>query len=204
MGGVTHLNKNIDAKTPLHRITGSMAYGNLPRNVHFIVDNPDTPGQRLFKQAKCNNAPRDLPAIGFEIVTKMIPSAKGEIETCYPVFASDPVVMDLKEAMAGRRSPGPVGVAVPKLAKFLLDFLGGKGPVMLGEIAQAAGDAGHLGKQKEGKWTMFTNLYDAIKALPGLPRPDDGWKIVTSRDEPDLKSVNGNARWVVRRVESQY
>ena len=33
----SHLNKSLDSKTPMHRITGSMAYGNLPRNVHFVA-----------------------------------------------------------------------------------------------------------------------------------------------------------------------
>jgi hypothetical protein len=164
-----------------------------------VVDNPDQPGQRLFVQAKCNNAPRDLPAIGFEIVTKLIPSLQGEIEVSYPVFADAPIVCDLKHAMAGSKTPGPAAIAVPKLAKFLLEFMEGKGPVMLGEIAGAAGAAGHLGKQKDGRWTMFSNLYDAIKYVSEMHPPDDGWKVVTSKDDPSLKSVNGKARWMLLR-----
>ena len=39
----THLNKNGDAKTPLHRITGSMAYGALPRNVHLVLRDREKP-----------------------------------------------------------------------------------------------------------------------------------------------------------------
>jgi hypothetical protein len=201
MVGVTHLNKNIDMKTPLHRITGSMAYGALPRNVHIVVENPDQPGQRLFKQAKCNNAPRELAAVGFEVEKAMVESASGEIETVLAKFSELPVDVDLREALAGSKSRGPVGVMVPKLAKFLVDFLKGKGPVLLGEIGSAAGEAGLLGSLRaDGRWSMFTQLYAAIRLIPGLPAPDDGWVVVTSKEEPELRSVGNKARWVLREL----
>ena len=46
----THLNKSATGSTPLHRVAGSMAYGALPRNVHFVVADPDEPKKRLFLQ----------------------------------------------------------------------------------------------------------------------------------------------------------
>jgi hypothetical protein len=209
MGGVTHLNKNIDAKTPIHRITGSMAYGNLPRNVHFVVDNPDKPGQRLFKQAKCNNAPRDLPAIAFEIMTSTIPSPRGEIETIYPSFAADTVSVDLREALVGGKGAGRPGISAARLAEFLFDFLKGKGPVLLGEIASAAGAADLIGKQREGKngrieWTGFTNLYRAVDGVASLPTPRNGWIVATSKEDPTLKDTQGRARWLLRKADSPY
>jgi hypothetical protein len=201
---VTHLNKNFDAKTPLHRITGSMAYGNLPRNVHFVVDNPDKPGQRLFKQAKCNNAPRDLPAIAFEIVTRMIPSPKGEIETCYPVFAAETVDVDLKEALSGGKSRGPAPTNTEKLARFLLEHLKVKKIDYMSAIAAAAGAAGLIGKptihKGRSSWTGFNGLYRAIEAIPTLPPPDDGFEVVTSKDDPTLRGANGRARWQLRKT----
>ena len=108
----THLNKNVDSSTPVHRITGNTAYGNLPRNVHFVIRDRDDPNRRLFKQAKCNNAPNDLSALAFSIEKMMVPSAAGlDIETSYPVFEAEPVHVDLQEAMGkkghGHRGPRP-------------------------------------------------------------------------------------------------
>jgi hypothetical protein len=78
MIGNTHLNKSVDAKTPMHRIVGSIAYGNLPRNVHFVVRDPDDPERRIFKQAKCNNAPDGLKALAFRIEKREVTSEGGE------------------------------------------------------------------------------------------------------------------------------
>ena len=49
--GNTHLNKSIDSKSPLNRISGSTAYGALPRNVHFVVKDPDNPKQQYSSNA---------------------------------------------------------------------------------------------------------------------------------------------------------
>ena len=58
----THLNKSVEAKNIVHRITGSIAYVNIPRNVHVVFKDSEAEETRFFAQVKCNNAPGDLSA----------------------------------------------------------------------------------------------------------------------------------------------
>jgi putative DNA primase/helicase len=103
MLAVSHLSKAVDTRTPMHRIVGSIAYGNLPRNVHFVVRDPDDPSRRFFKQAKCNNAPDDLPALAFRVERREIPCGEGQvIETAVPAFEPEPVRIDLHELVSGK------------------------------------------------------------------------------------------------------
>jgi putative DNA primase/helicase len=205
----THLNKNGDAKTPLHRITGSMAYGALPRNVHIVVRDRDKPERRLFVQGKCNIAPDDLPAVAYSLVKTTIPSPAGEIETAYPVFEADTVKVNLQEVMGGGNGKrGPEPVKSLEIARFLVEFLKGKGPVFLGEIMDVAGSRKLIGEpcinQGYPSWTYRSGLYRAVEEVRGLPAPDDGWAVVTSKDEPSLRSMNGKARWELRRADSPF
>ena len=101
--GNTHLNKSIDSKSPLNRISGSTAYGALPRNVHFVVKDPDNPKQRYFKQCKCNNAPDDLEAIPFHVEQRVLTIGDIIIETSVPIFADKGVDLDLQKASAATR-----------------------------------------------------------------------------------------------------
>jgi len=180
----SHLNKTLDSKTPIHRIMGSMAYGALPRNVHFVLRDPDKPDRRLFKQAKCNNAPDDLPAVAYSLVKAMIPSAAGEIETAFPQFETETVQVDLQEAMGSRRGkPGPVAQKTPHVALWLLAYLrGAAGPVQLRDVFAAAGDKGLIGEFKintEGKarWSGAAILYRAKDEVSKLDGPNGGWII---------------------------
>lgn len=189
----THLNKAVDAKTPLHRISGSHAYGALPRNVHFVVRDPERPTRRLFKQAKCNNAPDDLPALAYEMVAAKVPSPWGEIETAFPVWEHELVQVDLREAMASpdaRRAPAPA-VKAQEVADWLIDYLRKAGqPVRLRELFDAAGKEGLIGELKpdhtgQMKWSNPAILYRAVD----LP-PRNGWQLATSK-------VDGKTYWSV-------
>ena len=206
----THLNKNGDSKTPLHRITGSMAYGALPRNVHIVVRDRTKPERRLFIQGKCNIAPDDLPAVAYSLFKTTVPSPTGEIETAYPVFEADTVKVDLNEAMGGgaasKRGPDPIKTA--EIARFLVEFMKGKGPVFLGEIMEVAGARKLIGEPCMNKgypsWTYKSGLYRALEEVPRLPAPDDGWEVVTSKDDASLLSLNGKARWQLRQAGAPF
>ena len=101
--GIVHLNKGADARTPAHRILGSVAYSNLARAVYFVARDPEDPARCLFAMAKCNLAPHDVPAIGFRIERRELVSASGElVETSMPVFESEPVILSLSEIVSGK------------------------------------------------------------------------------------------------------
>ena len=180
----THLNKTVDAKSPLHRITGSMAYGALPRNVHLVVRDLQKPERRLFVQAKCNIAPDDLDAVAYSLAKAVISSPAGDIETSYPIFEAETTQVDLTEAMGGKATRrGPTPEKTMKAAKWLLDYLRGQGGlVAFREVIDAAGEKGFVGDLKlntEGRmrWSNPRMLYlarDAVKALGG---DDNGWAI---------------------------
>jgi putative DNA primase/helicase len=180
----SHLNKSIDSKTPMHRITGSMAYGNLPRNVHFVVADPDNPARAIFKQGKCNNAPKNLAAIAYELVKTIIPSAAGEIETSYPVFDPETVQVDLAEAMGGgkaKRGPDPAKTA--QVSEWLVEYLEAQaGPAAFRDVINAAGEQGFAGDLKpnsEGylRWSNPRILYMAKDAVNLNSRKGGEWMI---------------------------
>lgn len=185
MIGNTHLNKSVDAKTPMHRISGSIAYGNLPRNVHFVVRDPDDPMRRYLKQAKCNNAPDDLPGLAFRVEKREIVNDEGEtIETAVPVFEEETVSIDLAEAVNGtRKGPGtkrgPSPARSIAAAEWLFDFLVERPtPTPLGAIFDAAGEAGLIGHKKDdGKWSSGRLMYDARARLSELPPPRHGLEV---------------------------
>jgi hypothetical protein len=100
----SHLNKSIDARSPTHRILGSIAFAALPRNVHLVVRDPENEARRIFAQAKCNNAPDDLPAHTYTVERREVVTAAGEvIETAVPIFEAEPVKIRLADLMTPRR-----------------------------------------------------------------------------------------------------
>jgi hypothetical protein len=100
----SHLNKSIDARSPIHRIMGSIAFAALPRNVHIVVRDPENDARRIFAQAKCNNAPDDLPALAYAVERSEVVAPDGEvIETAVPIFEPEPVKIRLADLMAPKR-----------------------------------------------------------------------------------------------------
>jgi hypothetical protein len=188
----SHLNKTVDHKTPIHRVNGSVAYGNIPRNVHFVVRDPNDPERRFFKQAKCNLAPDNLPALAFRIESTVVESANGPIETAIPVFERDTVDVDLYHCLNGEKGQRgrPTAKYSMALAEWLHDFLNGKGEVQASRIFDAAAAAfanecpNPLGEKKSnGKWTNGTALYRAADVVENLLPPRHGRKILKTRDE---------------------
>jgi hypothetical protein len=100
----SHLNKSIDVRSPVHRIMGSIAFAALPRNVHIVVRDPENEARRIFAQAKCNNAPDDLPSMAYTVERREVEIDGGEIiETAVPVFEGELVKIRLGELMAPKR-----------------------------------------------------------------------------------------------------
>jgi putative DNA primase/helicase len=142
MWGNTHLNKQIDHKTPLHRVSGSVAYGALPRNVHFIVRDAENPLRRYFKQAKCNDAPDDLHALPFQIEEREIIRQDGlVIKIAVPVFEEEGVKIDLTETMNPKKGRTENKEKRERLRVWLVNELK-DGPVESDEIKRRATAAG--------------------------------------------------------------
>jgi putative DNA primase/helicase len=183
---ISHLNKSVDSGTPAHRIIGSVAYSNLPRNVHVAFKDPESEGRRIFGQVKCNNAPDDLPSLAFRVEKKTFEMDGLSIETAIPVFEAELVRVSVQQAMTGNGKPGPKPEKTGAFAEWLFDRLEGRPqPEPLGDIAAAAGEAGWIGKKKEdGKWSNFTALYRAKEHVAKLPVPRSGHVI----DETEVSS----------------
>lgn len=208
MIGNTHLNKATNAKTPLQRITGSVAYGALPRNTHLVTRDPDNPARRVFTQAKCNDSPADLASIAYSIEGATVESETGEpIETACPVFEAESLAsFDLGTAVNGGSAEpsraGRPGLRQAAFAEWLHDHLSGRvGWSALGAIADAAGAAGFLGTQREDKgklrWSGFTALYRAKDALPNLPESRAGKRI-------DEERFDGRVHWKLLNADSAF
>jgi hypothetical protein len=151
----SHLNKSIDARAPTHRILGSIAFAALPRNVHIVVRDPDNPARRIFAQAKCNNAPDDLPALAYAVERREVVTDGGEIiETAVPIFEPEPVHVRLDELMAPKRSREPAPDELERAAKWLRDRL-------------ANGPVGSILCAREGDQLLGRRWPD-----PGLPAAD--------------------------------
>jgi hypothetical protein len=209
----SHLSKNVDARTPIHRVTGSIAYVNLARNVHLIAADPDNPERIYLTQAKANNSPRDLGALAFSLHTKMVLGPDGvEIETVLPVFEDGTVEVELKTLMTHSKRPEMKGGRPLKetiaLAQFLVEWLRAKGPQYLGAIADAAGEAELLGvsswndDKKRYEWSKFTTLYRAKDVVNAgeLDGAQAGWRIVTPKDDPSLGGRNTSGKWAAERA----
>jgi putative DNA primase/helicase len=173
----THLNKSLEAKNIVHRITGSIAYVNIPRNVHIVFRDADNPETRIFAQCKCNNAPDDLPALKFRIEAQTMERDGVEVETSKPVFSDELVSpLDLKRIMAAdRKKPGPAPTKLPDVAQWVFGKLK-QGPMTQYDLINDARDAGHLPPVTEANpKPSKTNLYDAVKRFPEFV---PGWTIV--------------------------
>jgi hypothetical protein len=190
----THLNKAVDNKNPMHRIMGSVAYVNLARNVHFVVADPENRDRALFKQAKCNNAPKNLPALAYTLVKTTIPSEFGDIETSYPEFEKGLVEFDLGDAMAGDAgSNGASGNASQrdKCAKWLIDYLWQIGvgvELDYSRLINAAGDNGFAGKTNDqGRWSNPNLLSRAIHAINDEAKSLNEWHSFKVRSRLELR-----------------
>jgi hypothetical protein len=208
MWGNTHLNKTLDVKSPVQRITGSAAYGNIPRNVHLIAKDTLRPDRRYFKQAKCNNGPADLPAIGFRIEQREIEFKGQQIETATPIFDEKVHAnVDMNELLAGdkgRRGPKPVKSS--RFAEWLWEQLGadkeaGK-QVQVKALIDRAIECGLLKAGADGKAVSTTLIY---RAKDRIPEDHSGWRVVEQKLAVD---VHGEERdrvhwWLTQESEDE-
>jgi hypothetical protein len=196
----THLNKSIDQRTPVHRITGSVAYANIPRNVHIVARDPDNPERRFFKQVKTNDSP-DTLALAFTIESIQVTCDNGEVtETVQPVFEANGVEINLAEVVAGeKRKRGPAPSRTREIAEWLFDYLSAANPpIPWFEVVNAAGAKGFIGEFDPIKndWTQMNTLYRAKDLIRDLDGARSGKEVEKFRTDCERNgSVRSYVHW---------
>jgi hypothetical protein len=147
---VTHLNKNA-GPSALMRVTGSLAFVAAARTAWLVADDREDKTRRLFLPLKNNLAP-DREGLAFRIQGRIVLSPKGEIETSYVMWDSQPVSISADEAICE---------SCPPRAKLRLDAMD-----WLAEIL-AAGPLPSAGIFEDGRAAGFSEktLYRAKSQL---------------------------------------
>jgi hypothetical protein len=192
----THLNKSTDAKRVLDRINNSVAFRNVPRNVHVVLRDENDPDRatRVFGQGKCNNAPDNLPSLKFKIERREVASDGGVIETSTPVFLDELFAVDLNRVMAGEKGhKGPRPVASSRFADWLFEELKKAGvPVMVRYLIADAQEAELMTAPTEAcPKPSISPLYNAMRRLKEVHA---GWDV-------EEVGVEGRKAWRLFRID---
>jgi hypothetical protein len=210
--GITHFGKASDGRLAVNKVLDSIAYVNLARAIFYVLEDPDTPGRVLVMPGPGNYGKAGQKALTFTIVEREIRGSTGEAITIgVPEISTETIQVDPDEIVnrqPARREnrPGPQTAKLDDLVWFLFDFMKDKGPIFLRDIIGAAGDAGHIGERVEDektgrfRWKGVRRLYEAADRISKSSAPDDGWIVVTSADDPSLRSVDGRTRWIMIRA----
>jgi hypothetical protein len=210
MVAITHLIKGFDPKRPAsHRISGSIAYANLARSIHFVAKDPDNPARRLFMMSDNTSAANDLPAVVFTLEPKDVVSKGGQVfEIWVPTFDVNTVDVDVNQvvnsdvkpregnANGSNRGRKPSQESVD-MAKQLLAYLRGEGTaVLLAKVYDHFGDEdmlGEYGPQADDKlrWKDAYKIRRAIPRVAKLDGPDAGWAV---------EEFKMDAHWYLRAI----
>jgi putative DNA primase/helicase len=127
---VMHFNKKADITNALLRIADSIAYTAIARSIYVAVNDPTDEAAYLFVKAKCNLAPRDLPALRYTISAHQVGFDKKlnkPIEAPFIIWDENGVQITALEAMEAEAG-GARGNAKNEAEEFLR-FRLANGPV---------------------------------------------------------------------------
>jgi hypothetical protein len=150
--GVTHLTKGSEGRSPIDRVTGSVAFGALARVVMVAAREQDgsdrNPGKRIFMRAKSNIGADDG---GFKYDLQQVPM-RGDPEIIASVVswgnAVEGTARDILAAAEAVDEDKGAATAFGEAKDFLLDHLM-DGPKSAKECKAAARDAGHSWRTNE-------------------------------------------------------
>jgi putative DNA primase/helicase len=176
--GVTHFTKGTEGRSPIDRVTGSLAFGALSRVVMIAAKKQDEdgkPGARVLMLAKSNIGPDEG---GFEYELQNTPLfSNPEIIASVVVWggAIEGNARDvLAEAETVKGDDEDERAADRSLAKeFLLDLLM-DGPLPTKDVKAAVRDAGH-------SWRTLGRAKSELKILTG--NKSDGWTWSLPQDQ---------------------
>jgi hypothetical protein len=172
---ITHLNKSLEAKSVRHRVNASIAFVNIPRNVHAVIRDPENDKARIFGQIKCNNAPDTVKSLRYTIETRIIQDESGPVETSMPVFDPELSDVDLNRAMSGEKAGrGPKPMESANFATWLVERLKDH-PVRVVDLVVEAQEAGLLiAPTAAAPKPSISPLYNAKRRVPDV---HPGWDI---------------------------
>jgi hypothetical protein len=139
--GITHYSKGTAGRDPLERVTGSIAFGALPRIVFCTVRQEQEEGQPrtlLFARAKSNIGP-DGGGFMYRLEETAVPDHIGLTAT--KIAWGAPVEGTARELLTESKNGEEVG-KTQSAARWLLEFLA-DGPKLASEVEVAGNRVGH-------------------------------------------------------------
>jgi putative DNA primase/helicase len=143
--GVTHFTKGSEGRSPIDRVTGSVAFGALARIVMVAARQQDgddgKPGSRVLMRAKSNIGPDD-GGVSYDL--QLVPMLERPDIIASVVSWGDSVSGNARDILACAEAILDADEITPRreAEDFMLDFLM-DGPKPAKEIRDAARDAGH-------------------------------------------------------------
>jgi putative DNA primase/helicase len=201
--GVTHFTKGTEGRSPIDRVTGSLAFGALPRVVMVAAKKQDEdgrPGARVLMLAKSNIGPDDG---GFEYSLQNTPLFSNPEIITSVVAWGDVIEGNARDVLAEAETVKSDDdehkrTAFREARDFLLELLM-DGPLPTKDVRAAARDAGHM-------WRTIERAKSELKILTG--KRADGWPWSLPQAHPrqennvptpntladlaDIKKVKGN------------
>jgi RecA-family ATPase len=186
--GVTHFTKGTQGREPTERITGSLAFGAVPRVVMVAFKEDDAedgaPGRRVFARAK-SNIGRDDGGFAYSLDLTPTPG-RSDIQVTVVKWGErvEGSAKDMLAKAEAEKDTGAKGSALREAREFLSGFLE-DGPKPARKVYAAARDAGHTP-------TTVRRAKDdlgVISIRAGF-NPDDGWAwaLPGGRKSPDVSA----------------
>ncbi len=146
--GITHFSKGTGGRDPVERITGSIAFGALPRAIFAAArEQADPDGapsdRRLFVRAKCSNGP-DGGGFAYKLAIETLEGSH-PIPTSVAIFG-EALAGEARSLLAVADDPASGRSGALAVAKDFLRDLLAVGPVPAIDGKQAAADAGVAGR----------------------------------------------------------
>lgn len=140
--GIAHFTKGTSGRSPIDRITGSLAFGAMARIVMVAAKNEGEEGPaRVVARAKSNIGP-DGGGFAYDLEQRAVPREDGMFASC--VAWGEPLDGSARELLAqveGEPATGGDGEAL-KQAKTFLGALLAEGPMAAKDVLAEAGGAG--------------------------------------------------------------
>ena len=139
--GITHFSKGTSGRSPVERITGSLAFGALARIVWAAAksDSSESHAERILCRAK-SNIGEDSGGFTYELITTEVPGAPG-IEASVANWMA-PVEGQARDLLTAREGESFETGALQDAMGFLAGLLS-EGPLPVQAIKKEANDAGH-------------------------------------------------------------